>query len=517
MPSVSHNRVEMFAGMFWPDVGRDVRRKQPFEKNEIKTMSKSAQRLMPVPVWPDAILFGTCLLLLVVQLFVPPLIGLANNGDFGKIMGRLHLVTDTNKNLIFFVSKYQHTQGGWDSQIPMSELLPARVAVAFARLWQKNQDFDIRFLAALHCCLFLIAFCGFLLLLWRFPLWVRLMLGGLTVWIFTDVAYSAYFNSFFGDTIAFLSGLLIIVLSLHIVKKEEAPWYLWLAFSGAALLFITSKSQHALGGIVLTLFPFWGLLRSRSKIRRLSGTILCIVLLIAMVSEIRATPSWYKSQALFDVVFINIPKTSIDHERELQELNLPADYATYFGANVFLLDRNWVLRLYRRLPYTKVAEFYLRHPLPTLSIMWGDLKTSATCLRPLPLANYRQEDGFPPGTLAHHSCSWSDMRGFMFRVWPSHIVFWYWLVILGAIWTIARPRGLFAKRVAAICLGVCVIALLEFAVASLGDGSDTRRHLFLFHALTDVTICFSGAALLSEISNALSTRGLGGVLLGRKS
>ena len=40
------------------------------------------------------------------------------------------------------------------------------------------------------------------------------------------------------------------------------------------------------------------------------------------------------------------------------------------------------------------------------------------------------------------------------------------------------------------------MALLQFAVASLGDGYDTARHLFLFHALTDVTVCFVVAAAI---------------------
>ena len=38
----------------------------------------------------------------------------------------------------------------------------------------------------------------------------------------------------------------------------------------------------------------------------------------------------------------------------------------------------------------------------------------------------------------------------------------------------------------------------EFAAAALGDALDAGRHLFLFQAATDVTVCFAAAWLLQK-------------------
>jgi hypothetical protein len=43
----------------------------------------------------------------------------------------------------------------------------------------------------------------------------------------------------------------------------------------------------------------------------------------------------------------------------------------------------------------------------------------------------------------------------------------------------------------------------EFCFASLTDAAQTDRHLFLFHALTDLTVCFAAAGAL-EICNTLT-------------
>jgi hypothetical protein len=71
-------------------------------------------------LWPDALLILLCVIRLLFMLFVPPLIGVANEGDFGRILGKLHLATDTAQKHIYFVSRYQHVPWGWDSHLPLS-------------------------------------------------------------------------------------------------------------------------------------------------------------------------------------------------------------------------------------------------------------------------------------------------------------------------------------------------------------------------------------------------------------
>lgn len=91
------------------------------------------------------------------MLFVPPLIGLANNGDFARVSGKLSLAADSSQNHAYFISQYQHAPWKWNSHLPMSGVWVARAAVAISRLAGTGPDFDIRFLAGLYCVLLLVA------------------------------------------------------------------------------------------------------------------------------------------------------------------------------------------------------------------------------------------------------------------------------------------------------------------------------------------------------------------------
>lgn len=458
------------------------------------------------PVWPNALLITVCAGLLLSILFVPPLIGLANDGDFGRMLGKLSLAADTRQNLTYFVSQYQHGPWRWNSHLPMSGVWVARAAVGISHLAGTGPDFDIRFLAALYCVLLLVVLYGLLRLVQSCPLFVRLALGALVIWIFTDVAYSAYFNSFYAEPMALLSLLLMLISALHIVAERQMRWFVWGGFTLGALFFVTSKTQYATAGIFPILFVLLAPISLPTLSRRLLRGGLCVLIVIATVGELRATAPWYKGVATFDIVFFNIPKSSPNGQQELKELGLDPSYIKYMGVNPWPLGPIWMAQFYTRVGPWKIFKFYLAHPSRTLAILDGDLRTSAAHPRTLP--NYRRVDGFPPATMTHHFCSWSDLRSRLFVLWPYHILFWFGIVVAGASWIAVRRRGSFSSRAAAVCLGVVFMAVLEFLVASLGDGNDTARHLLMFHALTDVTVCFFGAAaLLFPLNQTLTSVG----------
>ena len=431
---------------------------------------------------------------LLFMLFIPPLIGLANDGDFGRMLGKVSLAADDSQNLLYFESEYQPAPSPSYSGLSMSGVWVARTALGVAHLAGAGPNFDIRFLAALYCLLLLAVLFGLLRLLQSCAVVVRLVLGGVVIWIFTDVAYSAYFNSFYAEPMALLSLLLMLTAALHIVAARQMRWYLWAGFTLAAIFFVMSKAQYATAGIFPAVFVLLAPMSMSPMRRRLLRGVLCALIIIASLGELRGTAPWYKGVATFDIVFSNIPKTSPDGRQELRELGLDPSYIQYMGANPWSLGPAWMAQFYTRVGPWKILRFYLAHPLRTLAILDGDLRTSAAHPRTLP--NYSRVDGFPPRTRTRHFCSWSDLRSQLFLRWPYHILIWFGIVIAGACWIAVRRRGSFSSHAAALCLGVVFMAALEFAVASLGDGNDTGRHLFLFHALTDLTVCFVVAAAL---------------------
>ena len=441
-----------------------------------------------------------CAAFISVQLFIPPFIGIADNGDFLKITGRLSLAPEHQiPNFTYVVPNYERAHKyRWKPEFLSSELLAAGTASELEKIVGPPHEFDIRYLGAVHSCVFLTAFYLLLILLRRGVSWVRFGLVLLALWIFTDVFYVSYYNTFYSDTMAVLALLLMIVLALHIAATSEPKWQVCCAFLVAALLYVTSKAQHALMGVVPAAFIVWALWGCKTKYR-VAGAAFGVVLIAASLVELRTTPEWMKGMSLFDVVFNKITRQSPEPAQDLRSLALPDSYSRYVGQHAYLdyspaQNMTWSRDFYRQVGYARVLQFYLRRPDRTLGMMHKDLRNRAFQMRPI--GNFCIGDGHPPGSKTDHFASWSNFRSWLLRVWPEHVFFWYVTFTAGAIVVLVTSVSPFRRKAAVVALGVSLLGVCEFGVATLADAAETNRHLFLFHVLTDISIYFALAAIL---------------------
>ena len=103
------------------------------------------------------------------------------------------------------------------------------------------------------------------------------------------------------------------------------------------------------------------------------------------------------------------------------------------------------------------------------------------------LSNFRAVDEHPPGALTRRFSSWTALRAAATVKWPAHLMLWYAAVFAVSLYLAKAQNRPAAWIVAALCaVGVC-----EFLVASLADTLETYRHLFIFHAITDMTLCIA--------------------------
>jgi hypothetical protein len=222
------------------------------------------------PAWPEALLLGLCAAVCSIQILVPPYIGLANNGDFPKVYRRFACAPPDGdaRNFVYFVADCEfQPQYYWKSDVISSENALAAVPMLLVKA-SGVRVFNIRWLGGFHLLLFLGAYSALLVYLRPRGRLFQLAIGGLALCIFTDVAYVSYFNSFFSDTAALVGLLCMTAFALHLARPTPRAAALWL-FTAAALLFIASKTQHALWGI----FPvvFLGCLGSRAGAASSSG------------------------------------------------------------------------------------------------------------------------------------------------------------------------------------------------------------------------------------------------------
>ena len=200
---------------------------------EFSTASAGRRR-----IWlEEACWMSLCAALLAWQLFLPGFVGMADNGDFGKLAGPFCLGTaDTAAgDWVFFQPEYlRGSRYCYDPHLPMSEKALVWVASTVEQRLGDPLRFDIRWLGALHALVFLLFYYAVLRLLRPLDLVARLIGSLAALWIFADIGTTAYFNSFLSDTAALLGGLAAIALAVPLIARKQPSPVLLVAFTAAA-------------------------------------------------------------------------------------------------------------------------------------------------------------------------------------------------------------------------------------------------------------------------------------------
>jgi hypothetical protein len=262
-------------------------------------------------------------------------------------------------------------------------------------------------------------------------------------------------------------------------------------FTLAALLFVTSKAQHAVWmGLPAALLIAQGVQWPARRWRALAWSAAGLVLL-AGAGMLASTDGSYRGQAMFNVLFFRLGPAGAD----LEALGVKPEELRYRGMHAYLpgvpaADRAWTEEFGRRTGFARLLGWYARHPGSTLGFLAETLKEGAPEMRPVYLGNFRAQDGRAPGARTQRFAVWSNFRGGLLRRWPWHMVAWYVVFLAGCLVSGSPLRW--------VAMGIAALGAGEFAAAALADSLDAGRHLFLFHAVTDLTVCFAAAWLIEK-------------------
>lgn len=395
-------------------------------------------------------LLWLCLFLLPViwQLWVPDYTGLADNGDFAKVIGRYALRPvdpGPQATFHFFQRLWTHDASAlWVSPYWGIEVWLTRLAL----LLGGTSPFDIRWLGLVHVLLFGVA-------AW---VWADKRLVALLA--FTDAAYVTYFQSFYFDAATILFFLILLG-----AWQARQPVWLCLGAFGFAL----AKAPHAPLAIVLGLL----LLLERRK----DFLPAVVALLVGGGFMLSQTKDEYKATAYYNLAFFKLGP--ID-PGSLDALKIRPEDRKLVGTHAFMPESpaqnsGWLVSFYPQGGYGNALRYYLTHPAVTARVLWGDLKDEAPQIRAINLGNYERSTGKRYCTLSTSFGWYSEAKAWLFRNAPWHV----FLLVPLAAWVIGRKPILYA---------VLAAGGYEFAVASLADACETYRHLLVFHLSYDVLI-----------------------------
>jgi hypothetical protein len=443
---------------------------------------------------------------LTVLLFVPPAVGLADNGDFDRVAIPAGLAplsrAPEDRFFRWMQPRFAYVPPAADiSGFRTSESLLVEGAVRAARILSDAPHFDIRFLGVLHAALLLAAL-GLIVAACRDlsgP--AQAAAAALAVVFFTDAGYAAPFQSLYSQTASLLFLLATAAVAAEAVRRGGLRGAWLPAYFLCAAIFVTSKPQESVQAILLApfgvLLAWAGTRRSRVRAVAIGLALALCALAFRYYTSSQASSGWLTR---YNTIFREILPHSPDPRRDLAELGLDPDLARFAGVSAWVPEspaRRPEVRAYLAPGSGKPSPrmFYLRHP-DRLAGVLGRAAAHSFLLQPDDLGHFAKESGAPPFSRA--AALWSDVRiRLSGAVFPA-LLLGVTLAAAGVTWRRAGPRG----RLFRLGLAVLVsMAAGAFLVSALGDpGIETARHLYTFQAMCDLILLADAAWLVQSLA-----------------
>lgn len=393
--------------------------------------------------------------IIIYLLFVGPFIGVADNGDFLRMMNTIGLnYYDTGASYADQFFNFSHSSFAYENLFrgfyPSSQILIVLVPRLIGGLIH-GSFFDVRLLGAVYGLLLLAA--TWLLVKYnaRGSYVTGLLLGAAILFVFYDIGYVAYFNSLFGEPVSMVFMLLTFALGLRLTSQEKPTTKGLTLFFIAILFLVTSKIQNAPIGIAFALiFLRFMMLDGEGKWRKLALRFSIAIFLVSIVLYV-AAPKDLKHINLYQTVFFGILNESPDVKGDLQDLGLPERLEVLAGTNYFQTDTvikqddpSLVPDFYDRVSHKDVLFFYLKHP----DLLIDNMKYAASnsmAIRPYYLGNYEKSENKPAGALSYTYSAWSQFKNKHIPHTLGFLSIFYLVYFAGALFQYFRSRDIRGK------------------------------------------------------------------------
>jgi len=462
-------------------------------------------------------LYLVFLIFLTLLLFAKPFIGIADNGDysrviqpFGFIMDNVprfyyaledfHLSTVNNqqafltsiKNIIALKlenqSDYSTTQSFF--------IKTAMLGNYFAKLvFHKDAAvFDIRFLGLTYIIFYSIGLYLFNQKSNFQKPQLKIVQLLLTLFMFCDVGYLVYFHSFYGEAAILVSFFLIVGFVSWMIHDEEEKKLPVLLFFISSIIFVGAKVANTPVGVLLALFSLLFLFVRKEKLSRvliIGGA--ATILLFSVISYIQA-PTWMKKLNNYNTIFYGVLKDSPSPEQDLRDMGINEKYNILDDTNgstgfVDVYSDELTKGVYEKASYVDVLKFYVTHPKRFIEKLEVSADNSVF-LRPSYLSNFEKKDSEESLLFTERFSLWENLRkktvGFAFYIIVIYS-FAYLAVLTHKLYLFIRSKNKDYQlliKLAANLLLLCTAAG-QFIIPIIGNGeADLQKHMFLF------TICF---------------------------
>jgi len=444
-------------------------------------------------------------------LFVPPMPGVADQGDFQRILDVTGLkeLDYIDSELRFF--KFIKTEYAMEAINPLrllaiipttSMIYPIALARSICVL-SGLKVFNTGVLALVYSVLYIAALT--MCLKWagisRTP--VLIFCSLLSLLILMDGNYLVWFNSLYGEPMMIISLLLLIASVLYASTKSgnigRKEMFFVLA---ASFLFIGSKMQcvTALPAVIFIVIRIFSLRKKTNS--RISGTLAPLIPAVLLLLYCGGIYMQHNRTCGVDTkynsVFYGILKNSDDPEKDLALLGLSGDLAVEAGKHAYLPKDQYEkyvpwseltdAEFNRKISNLKLAWFYLTQPA---KLIRGMEYTASQCFNTSTfLGKFAKKDMAEYTFTFNRFTLWSDHRRSLL---PNNLFF---IVLFFAV-AFAILAFEYKKRFKdsgtrlriELLFAISAIAVFQFPMPFIGNGeADTAKQLFLFNYIFDILV-----------------------------
>ncbi|NFR87901.1 hypothetical protein FDE85_14235 [Clostridium botulinum] len=442
-------------------------------------------------------------------LFIHPIIGMADNGDFYRVInksGAYHLNKNSNDIFLgYFIKDYgiYKYNNDYANILISTQSIFVKSAIFLDRLFTKDYVLDIRFMSVMFLIIEAIGVYFFIKALInkvdnsKYKLIITL----LTILIFCDTGYLAYYNSFYGESVNICCFLMSIGLLIYMIEFDKFTWYNLIAFGISSFLFFGSKQQLAPVGILLSfIFIIIGVYTTNKPLTKILTYILAIIFIISSMVFYKSITGDFKYINIYHSMNRGILLNEDDPDSILEDFNISTQYSllqeTDFFEEIKLLDpyeEKLIDDYYEKFSLGKILEYYITHPKAFIKVLKISFNNGYS-IRPKVIGNYEQSEHKGFGAKSYFFATWSTFKE---KFIPKNMLFTVATIVIYLYLSTSRflkaiknnNKKIQLKEITYFYVFLVGISQIIISVIGAGD-ADLSKHVFMYNMAFDLIFIY---------------------------
>jgi len=460
----------------------------------------------------SCLFFLICAVITVIYvLFVPPRPGVADQGDFQRVMDVTGLtekeIPEEERDSLFY--KYLKTEYVMSpvnllrffAIIPTTSMVYPITAAKIICRFAGSRFFSTEVLAFVYSAMYITALT--LCIKWLAPgnEPLTMLAAVISLPVLLDGNYLVWFNSLYGEPMMIIGLMLFAASVLNISNKPGSIGNADLIFVVmSALLFLGSKAQciTALPFVLIMIARIFSLkYKTHRKILLRNVCIVAAITVFYTLGFYIQINSTCGIDTKYNSVFYGILKDSETPEKDLEMLGLNRDMAVEAGKHAYLPADQYVKyapwsditleEFNRKISYFRIITFYLCNPERLIRGM--EYTASRSFQTSTHLGKYKKADIAEYTYLFSRFTLWSELRSMYFPKKLVFIIVFYLIFLLLTSIIYLKAKSVSLRLKLELAWFIAATGAFQFPMPYLGNGqADTAKQLFLFNYAFDILI-----------------------------